>query len=212
VQFFMARVEFAATARDWSFRACNHGPYSHVPLRFREAPEFPSLLREAALWTRSRDDYYFQHYAAQLFDTMFQPLDATLVSFLQEWLDVAGPEDISVISQIIRHSAPNCVIDHAPFSIRLLETAKTFGMETFDAVLSELYAGAVSGMRSGTFGEPFPQDISLKAEAESLLRDIPRLSPAYQLYESIRDHADGNIKQSLREAEALEELSGAISP
>jgi len=205
VEFFRGRVEHAADREDWGFRPCNYGPYCHVPLAFRESPEFPALLREVARWTLSRNDYKFREYASQLFDSMFRPLDATLVDFLHKWLDTAGADDVQVISRIIRESESDFVVDHVPFVIRLVGVAKKFDPDVFEAVTSNLYASAVSGMRSGTLGEPFPQDLKLKAAAEQALQNMPRFSPAYQLYQWVYEHAEKDIKRSRREAEKYDD-------
>jgi hypothetical protein len=205
-KFFMERVEHAAKTQDWRFRPCNHGPYCHVPLRFRESQEFGQLLRQVAQWIKSStEDYLFQHRGAELFETMFRPFDSELIGFFQDWICMATPEDIRIISQILKEASCNVVFEHRPFVIRFLEKAQHYGKERLDDAMGALIGSAISGVRSGTVGEPFPQDIKLKEDAENSLKEIPRFSPAYRLYENLKKHAEQSIEWSLREREQFEE-------
>ena len=55
------------------------------------------------------------------------------------------------------------------------------GVEVFDKAVSALYGSAIAGLRSGIPGEPFPQDIMIRDEAEKALQEIPRFAPAHRL-------------------------------
>ena len=205
--FFMQRVEYAATKSDWDYRPCNFGPYAHEPMRFRETSEFGSLLREVSQWMSRRDhgDYHFHHRARELFGAMFCPFDDVLVKFLTEWLDVATERDILTICDILDQAHPEFVFEQRPFVLQLLEKATQFGKKTLDRALGVLSSSAVSGMRSGTPGEPFPQDQAMKENAEKALKDTPRFSPAYELYEDVRQCAEQRIQRQLQDAERFEE-------
>ena len=205
--FFMARVERAADTKDWHYRPCNHGPYCHVPLRFRESPKFRLLLRQVSQWMKSRvdEDYEFQNRAGELFCAMFAPFDSELIAFLEDWIDVAMPNDIRIISRILHEASPNFVFEHRPFVVRFLEKANEYGKIQLEDAVSDLYGSAITGVKSGTPGEPFPQDLSMKEEAENALKEIPRFSSAYRLYDILKKHAEHNIGRSLQERENFED-------
>lgn len=120
-------------------------------------------------------------------------------------LDTASAEDIDVISRILRESSEDVVFSHRQFILRFLDKAKSFGKERLDNALSSLYAAALSGVRSGTLGQPFPQDIRTKELAEKALNEISRYSPAYRLYDWLKNGAKQNIERSLKERELYEE-------
>jgi len=204
-KFFMRRVEYAAEKEDWNYRPCNHGPYGHVPLRFREAPEFGALLRETSQWMKSRDQFLFRNGARELFELMFRPFDDVLVAFLQEWIDVATAEDCRVISEVLSEAHSDFVFERATFVAGYLERARQFGKRPLKDAITSLYRSAISGMRQGIVGEPFPQDLRMKEEAKRILVSTPRFSPAFELYQSIQEHAEQSIQRSLLEAEALED-------
>lgn len=205
--FFMARVEHTASTDDWHYRPCNHGPYLHVPLRFREIEEFSSLLRQVSQWMKSHSEkgYQFKHRAAELFNVMFSPLDDELLGFIQDWIDVSTPDDMRIISQVLNETSPNFIFEQRAFVTRFLNKAKQHGKEVLDHAESALYSSAIAGLRTGIPGEPFPQDIMMRDEAEKALQEIPRFAPAHRLYDSLKRHAEDNIKRSLRERETFED-------
>lgn len=205
--FFMDRVEHAVNSDDWNYRPCNYGPYIHVPLRFRESEELGSLLGKISQWMKLNFDkgYQFEHRAAELFDAMFGPMDEVVLSFLQDWIDGGTPEVTQIVSRILRESQPNFVFEQRIFVTQFLLKAKQQGREILDNAVSALFGSAVSGIRTGSPGEPFLQDISMQDEAEKILLEIPRFAPACQLYESLKKHAEESIARSRRERDAFED-------
>jgi transcriptional regulator with XRE-family HTH domain len=205
--FLMARVEYAIdTNKDWHYRPCNFGPYLHLPLRFRESAEFDLLLRQVYQWMKSKgEDDYFQCRASELFDAMFSPFDRELISFIQDWIDESTPSEMRIIIQIFNEAHRNFVFEHQGFIVRFLDKAKQDGKQILDDALHALHRSAVSGSKYGPVGKPFPEDLFMKEEAEKALKEIPRFSPAYKLYELIKSNAEGSIQWSLKRGEAFED-------
>jgi transcriptional regulator with XRE-family HTH domain len=204
-KFFIDRVDYAAQHNDWHHRPCNYGPYGHVPLRFRESPEFGAVLRQVSEWIKSRNDLIFRERSAQLFDTMFRPFDEALVNAFQAWVDIATESDISVISKILGEAHPTFIFEQRPFIARFLAKAEQFGRKPVDGAISALIGSAIGGIRSGTPGEPFPVDLRMKQEATKAAEDLPAFSPAYELYATVARHAEASIQRSVRDGEAFEE-------
>jgi transcriptional regulator with XRE-family HTH domain len=204
-KFFMQRVDHAAENENWDYLPCNHGPYGNVALRLRDSDDFGLVLRQVSEWIKSRSSMLFRERSAQLFDTLFKPFDDMLTTALQRWADIATEEDIQVIAKILSEAHPRFVFEQRTFVARFLDRARQFGKDSVKHASSELFRSAISGGRSGIPGEPFPQDIEMKREANKALAELPRFSPAFSLYESIAQYADWGIKMSLRDAEAFEE-------
>lgn len=205
--FFQRRVEHAALTSDWNIRPCNFGPYGHVKLRFRESVEFGQLLRDMSLWMSDHDasDFLFHERAKQLFGAMFSPFDDALVHFLGEWVRAAGGADMNAICSILDEAPNDFVFQQRVFVDEFLQRASQFGEKSYERATTALYSATTSGLRSGTVGEPFPQDLSMRTNAEKVLQEIPRFSLAYELYDEIRKCAEQRIARSLREAELYEE-------
>jgi transcriptional regulator with XRE-family HTH domain/chromosome segregation and condensation protein ScpB len=205
--FFMRRVERAGESEDWKYRPSNHGPYGHVPLRFRESDAYSELLRTVAEWMRAGKNkpFLFGYRAKELFENVFGPFDGETVKFLEEWIATSDDGDIRLIAGILNEAHHSFVFSHRPFVERYLEKAKQMSPDILKQVVSSLFSSAISGIRSGTPGEPMPRDISMKEESEKILHSLPRFSPAYELYDSLRKHAEEGLADSRRTKEAFED-------
>lgn len=207
--FFMRRVEAASVEGQGVYmRPVNHGPWisnQEERLRFRKSGVGPALMRKVAQWMKANAERkgLFNTYARELFEAMFGPLDDEVVGFLREWLQQAQREDVLLVAGIVREAGERFVFAFAPFVGELLARAKQIDQRTYELVRGELYAGAVYGMRSGTPGQPFPQDIKMKSDAEHQLSSLPTYSPAYSLYENILRNAESSIASQLADGENL---------
>ena len=208
-KFFMKRVEHSVVIKSWKYRACNYGPYNHIPLGFRESPDFISLFREVSEWWMSsneKDNYFFHANAGHVFDVMFGPFNDAVVGFLSEWMVAGGIDDFHIISKILGESQNNFVFEYQAFVIRYLEKAKQFNdKDCYEYALSNLVGSVIRGVKAGSPGQPFPRDLELKRLSEKALSEIPKYSPSYVLYEQLKECADRNIDRSRKDGEYFEE-------
>jgi hypothetical protein len=208
--FFMRRVDRAAQSGQWKYRPCNHGPYGHVPLKFKETEAYGPLLAKVVTWMQqanyeAEQKLVFSYRSRELFETMFGSFDAEVVQLLDGWSAAADAKDTLLIGNILHEAPPDFVFAHAAFVERLLERAKRLDQEAYRHLLSGLLASAVGGIRQGIPGEPFPRDLEMKENAETVLRSLSRLSPAYPLYDDIKRQAEWGIKRARLDREAFED-------
>jgi transcriptional regulator with XRE-family HTH domain len=205
--FFMRRVERAAETEDWKYRPSNHGPYGHVPLRFRNSEAYSELLRTVAEWMRAGKNkpFLFSFRARELFEISFRPFDGETVKFLEEWIATSNESDLRLIADILGEAHSSFVFTHQLFVERYLEKAKQVSPEVLKGSISSLFGSAIGGVQSGTPGEPMPRDIQMKNESEKILQSLPRFSAAYELYDALRKHAEEGIADSKRTKEAFED-------
>ncbi|MCP3392352.1 helix-turn-helix domain-containing protein [Bradyrhizobium sp. CCGB12] len=205
--FFMRRVDRAGEKEQRKYRPINHGPYGRVPLRFRDSGVYPELLRTVAEWMRAGKDkpFLFGYRARELFETCFRPFDGETVKFLEEWIATSDEQDLNLIAGILNGAHHTFVFTHRPFVERYLEKAKQVGPKALKHAIGALFSSAVSGVRSGTPGEPMPRDISMKERSEQVLRSLPRFSPAHKLYDGIRKHAEEGLAESRHVKESFED-------
>jgi len=203
--FLKDRIGHAVLTHDVSYRPCNYGPFIHKPLRFKEASEYPSLLRDYWSWLKQdkTDDFNFEYYAHRLFSAIFFPVDSTVISFLREKFH-GDSLDVLLIAKVLREVSSSFVLDSSEFIIEYLVAVKSHGAEHLDFAIKTLYGSAVSGMREGMPGQPFPKDVNNLSKANSILSSLSRFSPAYKLYTYIKQDAERNIEQSNREREMFE--------
>jgi hypothetical protein len=218
--FFIERVEHAAKTDNWNHWPCNHGAYSHVPLRFREAPQFTRLLVRVSHWMSSYPEQsgLFRMRAGELFNAMFTAgnnegrsdeaaakFDAELVAFLRDWIERADEAGFELIGQALREGPRDLAFRERTLVLRYLGRCNHLGANCYKNARGQLLAAALSGMRSGTLGEPFPEDIRLKDEATDALKSIARFAPGRDFYEDLLSYAEHSIGQQLKETEAFDE-------
>jgi transcriptional regulator with XRE-family HTH domain len=205
--FLMRRVERAAESEDWKYRPTNHGPYGHIPLRFRDSEPYSELLRTVAEWMRSGKSkpFLFGYRARELFESSFGPFDGETVTFLEEWIATSDDGDLRLITDILGEADHTFVFTHRPFVERFLDKAKQISSDILKKAISSLFSSAIGDLRSGTPGEPMPRDIEMKEESEKILQSLPRFSAAFELYDALRKHAEEGIADSRREKEAFED-------
>jgi hypothetical protein len=206
-RFFIERVEIAAQQESYSFRAANFGPYSHKKLRFLESDECLDVLKGVWRWLRqNRDrDHYFQYAAAHMFEAMFLGSTDKLVEFFQPMLPAADASDLALMGQLLREADHEFVFAHTTFVIELLERCQRVDFDLLQTTWQQLYCSALEGVRSGIPGEPMPRDLSDKSKSEEVLARLSRLSPAYELFETIKQSAISNIERTKLDAEGYDE-------
>ena len=207
--FFLRRVEQAAVS-DESFsamRPSNYESWTQVPLRFRETDKFGVLLDAVWRWMVARDasDWRFEHHAGHLFEAMFFPVDAALISFLGSKVPVARKQDLRWMANVLSNAPPNFVFDQQSFVITFLEACERAGEPARRKGVDALFGSAISGIRSGTPGEPFPRDLEAQSLADAVLARLSRLSPAYELYDLIRQNTERDIEFARRQAEFFDD-------
>lgn len=205
INFLKDRINHAVVTDEATYRPCNYGPYIHKPLRFKETAEYSSLLRDFWSWLKQEktDDFNFTYYAYRLFSAIFYPIDSTVISFLREKFR-GDSLDVLVIAKVLREVSSSFVLDNSEFIIEYLAAVRSHGAEHLDFAINSLYSAAVSGMREGMPGQPFPKDVSNLSKANVILSSLSRFSPAYKLYTYIKQDAERNIEQSNREREMFE--------
>jgi transcriptional regulator with XRE-family HTH domain len=206
-QFFMDRVEMAASQESYSFRPANFGPYSHKKLQFLESSEYLDVLNAVWHWLRqNRDrDHYFQYAAAHMFEAMFLGSTEMLVAFFRPMLPGADAGDLRLMGRLLREGHHSFVLAYGGFVVELLERCQAVDFDLQEEISSQLYASATSGFRSGVPGEPMPRDLADKEGAEEILASLSRLSPAYALFDGIRKSAISSIEHTKLDDEGLDE-------
>lgn len=203
--FLMHRVERASAAKSYAFIAANHGPYGHRSLGFLETHLGEVILDRTWTWmlVNCQRDHVFRYAAGGVFKAMFLHDVAQVIEVFGRRLPAAGDKEIELMAAVLRNADPNFVFAQAPFVERLLERRAELNPESVDRVIGDLFASAISGVHSGIVGEPMPHDVSMRDQAEAIIKGLSRASAAYPLYDSIRTMASENINSTLAEREEL---------
>ena len=161
------------------------------------SPEQESILCEvrdtflaASTTARSRIPWLFR-------EVSFGFTSEASLNVLNEWINTGSPEKIKSASQLIFHAPPEFVFENVEFVSNLLGRAHVANDETFVEVSGYLMTCASSGSRSGTPGEPFPEDVALRDNASAVAGQFPVGSPANRFYASLARSTEATIQDHL---------------
>jgi transcriptional regulator with XRE-family HTH domain len=206
-QFVLDRIDLEVsgkTAR--SYRAIGR-PHRRSHLNLQQSSESAEILERVWIWIRQHDagSGWLCYQIGEAFSSLFKIESTQVVEYFDAMLDRATVGDLRWIGHILRHSHHRFIFQQSSFVDRYLNRCKEVGSDLVRDVTNQLRAAAISGIWSGTVGEPAPRDIQTREEATPFLSSLPRLSPAYPLYRSVLDHANRNISESIAEANAMDD-------
>ncbi|MFE2381101.1 P-loop NTPase [Streptomyces misionensis] len=166
----------------------------HVTPPFRDHDDFPDLLRQIRDWiaadpesARRRD------LGARLFELVAGPYDAPVTDVIDEYLNNSDPAKIRVAAAMLS-KAPRTLVWDVEFVRRSLRAADRHGDASLKEVRSALYAASISGMRWGTPGQPYPEDVEQRRKATELADGCTNGSVEEQFYRDLADAALHRIR------------------
>ncbi len=163
---------------------------------FNETEQYENLLKTVRDWTaETPGNWTRDHYGAELFKLVSAGFDSVTLKVLEEWVISADERQLRNVAALLRQANSNFVWDNSTFVINLLEKAQKFGNDCYRKVSSYLYELVLQGVRSGTPGQPFPQDIEQRDRSLELMKRLPVGSPAYKFYKTLYEEALAAIKR-----------------
>lgn len=206
-KFLLDRFQISIEKDDWSYKACNSGPHVHIGLRFKESDIYVEIFKYVFDYVQSISDktVLFRYRIGELFSGMFGAMDQASMSILLAAVEDGGPSTTVLVSHILSEADENFVFNNDDFVIRLLNKASSYGEDILNTAIDAFFRSVISGVRSGTPGEPFPRDLDIKSKAEKRLQYLSRFSPAYSLYAQLKSHAEQGISHAWRERDTFED-------
>ncbi|MGW6879495.1 hypothetical protein ACWGEU_04405 [Streptomyces goshikiensis] len=181
------------------------GTYSPLPFRwdvtppFRNHDDFPALLRQVCDWIAADPASTRKLYlGAHLFELIAGPYDALVTDVIGEYLDDSDPGGTRVAAALLS-KAPRTLIWDVTFVRRCLRGADRHGDASLNRMRSALYVSSISGTRSGTPGQPYPEDVEQHAKATELADGCARGSVEEQFYRDLAESALQRIQQETDE-------------
>jgi hypothetical protein len=204
-EFFISRVERAAAAESFEFRAANNGPWSRCRLRFLETEEGLAVLRRVWAWlvANQQRGIHFWHAANDMFEAMFLHSLDVVVQLFEREIPSAPAGKLRSIASLFRQAHHSFVFTRSDFVVRFLERCAEVDPDLAARAGRDFFSSAISGVRSGVLGEAAPQDVERLRKAKEVLARLSLASPAYDLYDGIREAAERDIAQSRADGEAL---------
>jgi hypothetical protein len=171
----------------------------HVQPPFRDHPDFPDLLRQIREWLAAEPDSAWRSYlGADVFALVAGPYDAQVIAVIDEYLNAPDPIRLKIAATILRKAGRE-VVWNIDFVRRCLRSADRFGDKVLNTMQGALYAAVITGMRSGTPGQPYPEDIEQHAKATALADTCIKGTVEELFYRSLVESAQSHIQQAIFE-------------
>lgn len=181
------------------------GEYEAMPfswdnrLRVREMPDFIASLNRILDWiAENLDSWVRRKMGADLFAAVATGYDSQVVDLLTRALE-SGSEVTTRATAAVLHEAPRTFIwEQAEFVRTALHAADRLGEDVRRDMVGALWVATISGVRSGTPGEPFPETVEQRDRSRQIAKQLPTGSLEERFYSDVAESAERDIA---REAE-----------
>ncbi|MXX25387.1 MAG: hypothetical protein F4Z82_08100 [Caldilineaceae bacterium SB0668_bin_21] len=167
------------------------------------SPDQETILREIRDISLEPGSSY-AYWMPQLFREVSLDFEsAASLKVLDEWINSEDAARIQSAAHLVSRAQPEFVFKNVEFTTNLLERALTAGSDCYRSVASNLMSCAISGPRSGTPGQPMPEDVAMKDKASEVKSQFDAGSPPYRFYDSLANFAEASIREDLLRDEEL---------
>ena len=203
VEFLIKRLDIAADIeREKNFQPLPYLGFHHGLQGVTSSPRYKDILkkiRERALSPKSHEYFWIP----KLFSEISGGFSQKCINVLKEWSESGEKNKIVAVAYLLKDAPSGFVFSHPAFVSELLENAYKINDDCYRNVGSYLRCSAVSGTRTGSPGQPMPQDVRLRDQAMELLNKYPAGSPTYKFYFYLVRHAENEIRDELARDEEL---------
>ena len=176
--------------------------YCPLPYRWHEKWELKSqgthyrrrILEDLRDWATEDDCGWRRHYEApRLFAAVANEFDNEVLGVIGLGLK-APPAIARNVANLLTGVPRGFAWSHVQWIVRTLDDAARRDVNLYRAIGSALHSALMSGVRSGTPGEPFPEDVAQRDRARNVADGLPAGSPGERFYRSLQRGAEHEIE------------------
>lgn len=200
IDFLLKRVKIGEKRKKYTYESFGHSLHKQVsPLK--DSPDYEKVLRKIrdAACDYKKDNYAY----AKLFKVLTGNFNETTLGVLTESIDSGDKSKIMGIGSLIHHAYHDFIFENPNFVEKILNASKSLGEECYKSVRSNLFWGANSRSKSGTAGQPMPEDIKMRDESDKLMQKYQAGTPTYEFYKDVKEYAEEEIKESMMRDEEM---------
>ncbi|WP_165350471.1 helix-turn-helix domain-containing protein [Xylanimonas protaetiae] len=193
VRLLQERVEHAESLG--SVRHYDALPYSwDAHLRVRETRDFlPSLTGILAWIADGLDSWLRRQLGADLFAAVASGYDTQVTEILGSALASGAESMTRAVSAVLGEAPRTFIWDQPDFVRAALHAANRLGDDALRDMSGALWGATISGGRTGTPGEPFPETVEQRDRSREIARDLPAGSLENRFYADMAKSADRDI-------------------
>lgn len=200
-----ARLLEAKRRNDWSFTPLNK-EHNGDGLGLMAVEKGPMLLRDFLDWALEKSsDISSARRVGDAVSGLCGEYNQALVDLLLDWMSSGTKAHAMLVARVLQESQPALIYEHSKFIRDIVNAAELIGEEALDEIRSAIAAATHSGIRGGTPGEPFQEDLRMEQHCEQILASLSRVEPTFDLYEGLLKDARYAIARQRKSKEALEE-------
>ncbi|MFK0235330.1 ATP-binding protein [Streptomyces vinaceus] len=178
-------------------------PFSwKASLPFRNSSRRTSLLERLIHWFEQEREHPWRReiFGVKLFNIVAgetynrEVLDVILKAFRS-----GDSKQIWAIAPLLSGVHRGLLWDEPDFVADVLQTAARQSNELYRRVGDYLMSAGMSGLKSTSPGEPFPQDVEVREQASRIRRRLTTGSPEDRFYSALQERANVEIEGALRE-------------
>lgn len=198
IRLLQDRIEFAEGLD--SIRGYQALPYTwDYALRIRNTPSFLASLSGILAWIADKlDSWLRRKLGADLFGAVAAKYDNQVLDLLREALFAGTENSVRAVAAVLQEAPRTFIWDEPDFVRVALSAADQLGDDMRREMAGALWSATISGVRSGTPGEPFPETVEQRDRSRAVATDLPAGSIVRQFYTDIAKSAERDIQ---REAE-----------
>lgn len=201
-----ARLQLALERDNWHYRPLNLGLSNEGSLGLLSVENGPAMLVSFLSWGLGHiDDYQFAYEFGHAVEGLCAPYDEVFGSILLQWMKSGSMAHAHVVAAVIQHAPNNFVIRSGDLVDQILRQAELIEADALKIISGAIYTSTFSGARSTSPGEPYKEDLEMKAYAEKKLAQMSRAEPAYEVYENLLRDAEQGIARQLKEKTTIAE-------
>jgi transcriptional regulator with XRE-family HTH domain len=195
VELFIERMQIDPDGQDISSAPIPHWFTAQLTPDFRVSGEVSHLLPIVREWLLSAGNTVNAiYYGPKLYAMIAGQFDQVIVSDLEAWIKSGDRKKLGLVARILSVADKAFIFENVAFVVDLLERVAVVGDDCLNEMMASLAVAAASGVRQGMPGVPFPADEDRRARALRALEQLPRGSPAWSLYNGIRQDADASMR------------------
>jgi transcriptional regulator with XRE-family HTH domain len=131
--------------------------------------------------------------------------DSRLLELLLSWMSHATEKHASLVAAILQEAQNEFIYEFPQFVRDILYIGEAISDSSVDTLSSAIASSTWGGVKHGTPGEPFPEDVRCEKYAAEMLANMSRADPAYDLFDNLLRTAREQILRQSRTKEALDE-------
>ncbi|WP_280275166.1 helix-turn-helix domain-containing protein [Nocardia wallacei] len=158
------------------------------PLAIRDHPDYRTLLRDLLAWLAQGTTSQRKHFGAPLFIAAAGGFDDPTRQIVLDALRTSPATDVDAITAVLADAPNDLVLTQPEFVADVLTASMRFDAETQQRIETALATSAITGIRHGTPGQPYPEDVRLRDEGAAIAAAQRHTPRAAEFYSRLSEH------------------------